>query len=182
MATALFWLHLVQGRAGDPQHPPPLLVLSTPAQLYWHHPFCSRLTSVLADIFSVIYTKKRNIRDPLAKISWKIIGCFTVLCTVFICLNRFACRSLNPEKPLKWGGTRAALWKKWDFFISARAGGKVLGSTYRREIILLREKKKVFTINEIWKIQMYGLSFFAFSVLLQQPTFVSRSIIHDPAH
>lgn len=31
--------------------------------------------------------------------------------------------------------------EKWDCFISTRAGGKALGSTYRREIILLKKKK-----------------------------------------
>lgn len=122
MATALFWFHLAQGRAGDPQPPPPLLVHTTPAQLYWHHPFCSSLTSMPAAIFSVIYTKKHNIRHPLAKISWKIIGCFTVLCIVFICLNRICVQIFEPPKAgqvswyLQSSASRTALWKKMGLF------------------------------------------------------------------
>ena len=56
---------------------------------------------MVATIFSVIYTKKHNIRDLVAKISQKIIGCFTVLCIVFICLAGIFVQIFEPPETNK---------------------------------------------------------------------------------
>lgn len=58
----------------------------------------SSLTSMVDAIFSVIYTKKHNIREPVAKISWKIAGCFTASCTAFVCLAGICVQIAEPPK------------------------------------------------------------------------------------
>lgn len=56
---------------------------------------------MVAAIFSVMHTKKQNIRDPIAKISWKIIGCFSGLCIAFICLAGICVQIFEPLKTTK---------------------------------------------------------------------------------